>query len=178
MNRWHLLFCIILIMGGSWVWTSQLSTDRAASLRQSEPALYQNAPKFALTALDGTEFRFDNSQDQPLAKPIVLNFWATWCAPCQRELPELQAAEERYGDRVEIIGIDEGESASVVVPFVDERGLTFTILLDSDTAVGSRYNVLGMPTTFFIDREGIIRHIWTGEMNRITLAEGIARILK
>lgn len=178
MNRWHCLFIIIFIAGGGWLWASQVPADAIIQPRQSEPALYQNAPAFTLTALDGTAFSFNTGQDELLEKPIVLNFWATWCGPCQRELPALQAAVERYGDRVEIIGIDEGESATVVAPFVDQRGLTFTILLDSDTAVGTRYNVLGMPTTFFIDRQGVIRHIWTGEMNRITLAEGIARILK
>jgi peroxiredoxin len=55
-------------------------------------------------------------------------------------------------------------------------GVEFPILMDSDTAVAQRYNVRGMPTTFFVDADGIIRHIWAGEMNSVTLAEGIGKI--
>ena len=60
--------------------------------------------------------------------------------------------------------------------FVDELGLTFPIPMDADMEVANDYNVKGMPTTFFVDADGVIRHIWTGEMNSVTLAEGISKI--
>ena len=60
--------------------------------------------------------------------------------------------------------------------FVDKLGLTFTIPMDADSAVGSNYNVQGLPTTFFIDRNGVVKRLWMGEMNSVTLAENIAAI--
>lgn len=76
-----------------------------------------------------------------------------------------------------IVGVDQGETAEIVRKYVNELGLTFPTPLDADNAVAHRYNVKGMPTTFFIDADGVVRHFWMGEMNRITLAEGIAKIL-
>ena len=106
----------------------------------------------------------------------MLNFWATWCGPCKREMPALQGAAQRYHGDVLIVGVDQGEPASTVQEFVDELDLTFDIPLDTDGAVGSRYNVRGLPTTFFIDGDGVIQEIWSGEMNAITLAEKIESI--
>ena len=67
-------------------------------------------------------------------------------------------------------------SAATVQRYVDELGLTFPIPMDSDGAIGQRYNVRGMPTTYFIDGDGIIREVWSGEMNAVTLAEKITSI--
>ena len=140
--------------------------------RIPEPAIGYVAPDFALTTLEGEEF----SLREMRGTPVVLNFWATWCGPCRRELPALQAAAERYDGEVLIVGVDQGEAAATVQSFVDELGLTFPIPMDADMDVAQEYNVKGMPTTFFVDADGVIRHIWTGEMNSVTLAEGIAKI--
>jgi hypothetical protein len=91
-------------------------------------------------------------------------------------MPALQSAAERYAGQVVIGGVDQGEAAAVVQSYVDTLGVTFPIPLDGDSAVAQRYRVRGMPTTFFVDSGGVIRYIWTGEMNSITLAEGIAKI--
>ncbi len=107
---------------------------------------------------------------------MVLNFWATWCGPCQRELPALQQAAALYDGEVLIVGVDQGEEAAIVQAYVDKLGLTFPMALDHEMEVGNQFNVGGMPTTFFVDGDGVIRHIWTGEMNSVTLAEGIAKI--
>jgi peroxiredoxin len=93
-------------------------------------------------------------------------------------LPALQAAAERYDDRVLIIGVDQGEEAETVQKYVDQLGLTFPIPMDSEFAVSALYNVRGLPTTFFIDPDGVIRQVWLGEMNSITLAEGVAELLR
>ncbi len=173
MNRWHLLFVAILLLGSSWLWMNRVPVVAAVDVRTPQPAVDHPAPNFTLTTLTNETFTLQEAQ----GKPIVLNFWATWCGPCQRELPALQAAAERYGDRVLILGVDQGESVEVVQRYVDEKGLTFAIPLDSDFAVSGLYNVRGLPTTYFIDSQGIIRQIWLGEMNSITLAEGVAHLL-
>jgi thiol-disulfide isomerase/thioredoxin len=109
---------------------------------------------------------------------VVLNFWATWCGPCQRELPALQRAAEQFAGLVTFAAVDQAEPIQQVQSFVDKFGLTFTVPLDSTQAVGERYNVRGLPTTYFIDSAGVIRSIWMGEMNSILLAEQIANLLR
>ncbi|MCB0091244.1 MAG: redoxin domain-containing protein [Caldilineaceae bacterium] len=177
MNRWHIIFVLTLILGGGWVWFSRVPVDAQPSVRSAQPAVGYPAPSFALTTLGGEEFALSTNVAMRDSKPIVLNFWATWCGPCRNELPALQAAAAHYAGYVEIIGVDQMEDAATVQAFVDELGLTFPMPLDADGAVGQQYNVRGLPTTYFIDRRGVIQQIWTGEMNRITLAEGIEKIL-
>ena len=130
------------------------------------------APDFTLQALDGSTFRLSEQR----GKPVVLNFWATWCGPCQNELPAIQKAAEHFGDDVVFAGVDQGEKPEVVQSFVDKLGLTFTIPMDTDGTIGYNYGVQGLPTTFFIDRNGVVQSLWMGEMNSVTLAENIARI--
>ncbi len=174
MNRWHITFFAILILGSGWLWISRVPVDAQQMARIPQPAIGHPAPDFALTTLDG----------QPIAladlagKPVVLNFWATWCGPCRRELPSLQAAADRYGDDVLIVGVDQAENPQTVQRYVDELGLSFLIPMDTDSRVGQRYNVGGLPTTYFIDPGGTIRYVWMGEMNSVTLAEGIAKVLR
>jgi cytochrome c biogenesis protein CcmG, thiol:disulfide interchange protein DsbE len=172
MNRWHALFMVILVWGSSWLWISRAPIPVQPALAAQNPAVGLVAPDFTLETLDGTTFQLSELRGTPL----VLNFWATWCGPCIRELPALQTAAERYGNRVLIVGIDQGEPEHVVRPYVEEMGLTFPIPLDINMEVGQRYEVRGMPTTYFVDADGVIRHVWLGEMNSITLAEGIAKI--
>lgn len=171
-NRWVFVALLVLAFGGGWLWMNRAPAEVVAMRAGPAPAVGHPAPAFELTALDGTPFVLSELR----GTPIVLNFWATWCGPCQRELPELQHASERYDGSVLIVGVDQGEAADVVQGFVDELGLTFPIPMDSDFEVGELYNVRGLPTTFFIDRDGIIRDVWAGEMNSITLAEKIRLI--
>jgi thiol-disulfide isomerase/thioredoxin len=174
MNRWHLTAILILIFGSVWIWLSRVPVDAQVANRSAQPAIGYPAPAFTLTSLQEQPFAFEQGQ----GKAMVLNFWATWCNPCQRELPTLQAAAERYADVVKIVGIDQGEDRATVQEYVKARGLTFDILLDTDLTVGQKFNIKGMPTTFFVDSDGVIRYLWIGEMNSITLAEGIARITR
>jgi cytochrome c biogenesis protein CcmG/thiol:disulfide interchange protein DsbE len=172
MNRWIIVFLLTLTLGGAWLWLSQVPIDATVASREPQPAVGHPAPDFVLDTLDDQVFALSDTA----GTPVVLNFWATWCGPCQRELPALQGAAKRYDGDVLIVGVDQGEPATTVQQYVDELGLTFTIPMDSDGAVGSRYNVRGLPTTFFIDSNGVIQEIWSGEMNAITLAEKIQSI--
>ncbi len=174
MNRWHFVAFLLLLFGLPWIWLNRVPLAAQPDFTTPQPAVNHPAPDFTLTTLAGDSFTLS----QERGTPVVLNFWATWCGPCRREMPALQAATERYQGRVQIIGVDEGEPVADVARFVEEFGLTFPIPMDQEFAVGEAYAVQGMPTTFFIDRNGIIRHIWIGEMNSVILAEGIAKILR
>jgi thiol-disulfide isomerase/thioredoxin len=155
-RRWIAITLLLLAAGAVWIWYTQPPLD------------------FTLPTLQGEEFTLSAMR----GKPVVLNFWATWCEPCKRELPSLQRAAEHYGDQVIIVGVDQGESVAQVTGFVEQFGLTYTIPLDSEFAASGRYNIRGMPTTFFIDAGGTIRSVYVGEMTSMTLAENIAGLLR
>ncbi|MCL4834738.1 MAG: TlpA family protein disulfide reductase [Caldilineaceae bacterium] len=175
MNRWTIAFFSILIFGSGWLWYSRLPANAPPAVRTPQPAVDHPAPDFSLT-------RFDTGEPVKLSdlqgKPVILNFWATWCRPCRAEMPALQATYERYGDDLLVVGVDQGEETGVVGPFLEEFGITFPILLDGDTAVGRQYRILGLPTTFFIDSQGIIRRVHAGEINSAILAESIIEIAR
>jgi thiol-disulfide isomerase/thioredoxin len=109
-------------------------------------------------------------------RPVVLNFWATWCPPCRAELPELQAASQRYAGQLEIIGVNQAEPAAGVGGFAQDMGLTFPIPLDARGEVSRQYAVRSLPTTFFIDRAGIIRRIQSGPLTEATLAQALRTV--
>ena len=170
--KWGAVSIALLVVGVGWLWFSRVPLDAQPQSIGPQPAIGYLAPDFTLTTLEGESFTLA----QMKGTPMVLNFWATWCGPCRNELPDLQAAAERYDGEVLIAGVDQGEESSVVQAFVNDLGLTFPIPMDADMDVAETYNVKGMPTTFFVDSDGVIRHIWTGEMNSVTLAEGISKI--
>jgi peroxiredoxin len=172
MNRWTLFFVALLVAGPLWLWTSRLPVTANPQDLTPGPALGRPAPDFTLTTVAGETLQLSELRGQP----VVLNFWDTWCGPCQREMPALQAASQRFEGEVAFVAVDQGESLEVVEEYIDDLGVTFLVPLDSDMAVGDHYQVQGMPMTFFIDAEGIIRHMWMGEMNAIVLAEGVAKI--
>lgn len=139
------------------------------SVEAKEGAL---APDFLLEELNGGEIRLSDYRGQP----VVLNFWATWCRPCRTEMPQFVAAYDRYRNQgLVIIGLNMQEGKAVVKPFADDFGMEFPIAIDRDGEVGDRYRLLGLPTTFFIDREGVISSAFTGpfvEADRDTNVQG------
>jgi peroxiredoxin len=130
---------------------------------------------FTLLSIDGRDVSLSDFAGQP----IVVNFWATWCAPCQFEMPELQAAFEKYNaDGVVILALDQGESAEIVQEFFSERGLTFTALLDTRSVVAADFGAYSiLPSTYFIAPDGTVSGIWRGPLNTELLDQFIQEIL-
>ena len=110
------------------------------------------APGFELPDLEGNIRRLSDYKGQV----VVLNFWATWCGPCVREMPMFQEFQDRYPEMV-MLGVDEEESPETVRDFLQKMGLTYTILLDEKAELGRDLRVNYLPTTFFIDKQGDIR---------------------
>jgi cytochrome c biogenesis protein CcmG/thiol:disulfide interchange protein DsbE len=130
---------------------------------EQEPAvaLGRFAPDFALPDFGGQSI----SLSQWRGQIVLLNFWASWCQPCREEMPLLQATYEAYAqDGLMVLGVNMGERARRVVGFAEDLGLTFPTLVDEDTDVGTLYRVRGAPTTYFIDREGVIRQRYVGPL--------------
>ncbi len=130
------------------------------------PVIGQPAPDFALPDLEGNTVRLSDFR----GKTVFVNFWATWCPPCRAELPEMERLYRKYRDRgVVILGVDIREASLVVQAFVQEGGFSWTFLLDGTGMVASRYRVAGIPASFFVDAQGIIRATHTGAMNFQTM---------
>ena len=117
------------------------------------------APDFLLPTLDGKTVRLSDLR----GKGVVINFWATWCPPCRKEMPQLVAAYQRYrNDGLEVVAVNVGEPEDRVRQFAEEFGMRFTVALDKIGAVARTYSLLGLPTTFFVDRQGVIRIVHAG----------------
>jgi peroxiredoxin len=117
------------------------------------------APDFLLETLDGGEIRLSDLR----GKGVILNLWATWCGPCRKEMPQFVAAYDRYqAEGLEIIAVNVQEPASIIRPFVEDFGMDFPVALDRRGKVSDEYRIIGLPTTYFIDREGVVRDVFQG----------------
>ena len=127
------------------------------------------APDFAVQDWDGNEVHFSDYA----GKPIVLNFWAHWCGPCQMEMPEFNAAYERLGGEVTFLMVHEGAAVDDGKDKVTEGGYTFPVVFDVDSSAGNLYGITAFPTTFFIDKDGYLKAYYMGAMDADLLQQGI-----
>ena len=138
------------------------------------PSVGRAAPDFALQLLDGSRMTLSGLR----GKPVILNFWATWCPPCRTEMPDLQAVwQEHQSEGVVIVGVDLGEDPATVQSYVSRVGVTYPIALDIDQRVGETYGTGSLPTTYFIDRNGTVRDRYTGGMNKRVMVSKLGSIL-
>ncbi len=167
-----ILILLVLILGAGWIWLSRVPSDVAARA-ESIPLKGHPAPEFTLQTLDGDALSLSDLQ----GKAVVLNFWATWCPPCRAEMPELQAAYEEYSPGgLVVLGVNQGEDQAAVKAYLEELNLTFPVVLDTQFEASEIYQVNSLPTTFFIDRDGVIREIVVGQMNAALLKQQIRSI--
>lgn len=119
------------------------------------------APAFAAPTLDGDSVSVASLRGQV----VLLNVWATWCVPCRREMPLLDSLSREFADRgVRVVGvsIDASGAGELIASFVKQYQIGFTILHDGAGQIQSTYNMRGVPETFLIDRDGVLRHHWVG----------------
>jgi thiol-disulfide isomerase/thioredoxin len=139
------------------------------------PAIGKLAPDFTLTGLDGQEVSLGGLR----GRPVLLNFWASWCGPCRIEMPFLQQIyETRAGEGLVLLAVNLQEDRDTVQEFVINGDFTFPILLSPGSEVPLAYNIRGIPATFFIDTEGIIRDIKIGAFSGVGEIESkLAKIM-
>jgi thiol-disulfide isomerase/thioredoxin len=169
--QWNGLIAIILIAGVMWTVASRVTTAQATRDRARRAT-----PDFSLDTLDGGKFKLSDQ----MGKPVIVNFWATWCPPCRAELP---AFEEVYRNNrakgLIVVGVDVAESSDVVAKYVAETGLTFPIALDVGGEATELYRIQGMPTTFFVGRDGRIHDmVIGGPLTKAAIESKVAELMK
>jgi cytochrome c biogenesis protein CcmG/thiol:disulfide interchange protein DsbE len=177
-RQWTVLVVFFLVLGSGWTILSRVPHAGKVNEERAAPREGFSAPDFTLDLLDGSQVTLS----QLRGKVVVINFWASWCPPCKAEMPAIEKVYRAYSDfRVVVLGVNTTyqDNKSTAQAFVNEYRLTFPIPLDRDGSVSHRYALRGLPTTFFIDRKGIIRSIIVGgPMSEATIQTKIEELLK
>jgi peroxiredoxin len=153
--------------------TSQAIT-LTASATGPAPRLDQPAPPFDLRTLDGQTVDLSDYR----GKPVWISFWASWCPPCRAENPDIQEMYEKYSSQgLVILAPAIGEDSNTVSGYVKRTGLTFTVGVDETTQLAANYRIVGIPTHFFIDKDGVLRVWRIGSMSTKTMEKNIEKIM-
>ncbi|MDZ4671949.1 MAG: cytochrome c biogenesis protein CcdA [Phototrophicales bacterium] len=148
--------------------------DTASQLPTVGLAVGQTAPDFSATTATGEVIRLADLR----GKTVLLNFWFTTCAPCKVEMPAFQNAYETNADNdFVVVAVNREESAEAILAFGTELSLTFPLVLDTSGALQARYNIIGYPTTYLINPDGVIINFHTGPLSEARIAELLASIL-
>jgi peroxiredoxin len=117
------------------------------------------APDFSLHAMSGPNMRLKDQR----GRVVMVNFWATWCAPCQQEMPQLNRLYQKYrSSGFVLLGVNVDDDSSKAADLATKLGITFPVLLDADKTVSKLYDVSTMPSTMLIDRDGKVRYVHRG----------------
>ena len=137
------------------------------------PLVGQPAPRFELHDLAGERFALDNVR----GRPVLINFWATWCPPCVAEHSSLQRLARRFENRVEFVGVIYQDEESLIRDFLSQRGAWGRTLDDPGSLTAIRYGVFGAPETFIIDADGVIVHKITGQLDEANVSRLLGDLL-
>jgi cytochrome c biogenesis protein CcmG/thiol:disulfide interchange protein DsbE len=140
-----------------------------------EAEIGKPAPNFTLSRVDAPgKLQLASLR----GKVVVLNFWASWCYPCNQEAPTLQAAAKRFGKRVVVLGVDVNDPTSDARKFARKFKLTYPLVHDNHNVTSPKYGLTGLPETFFIDRSGkLVGHV-AAAIDAADLRNGVEQALK
>ncbi len=147
------------------------SASALGPLDNRPPEVGKAAPQFALRSPDGEVVQLSDFKGQV----VWINFWATWCGPCRRELPDIeQLAVEFEDDGLVVLALNQGESGKTATDFWEELGLDLPVLLDSDGKVSDQYRLIGLPNNYFIDKDGVLQAFQHGFLTEGQMREKLA----
>ena len=177
---------IVVAAAGAWVFLGSGDTESSGDdgdsrsgetlgvIDEHRPEVGGKAPNFVLS--DGRDEDKVIRLSDFRGKPVILNWYATWCGPCRAEIPDFRDAYDSLDGKLVIIGVNLQESPEKATGLLDEFGAGYPVVLDADGAVFEHYRGLGMPTTYFIDADGIIVEGVTGQVTEEALVEFLANL--
>lgn len=170
-----ILYSLVLIAGAAWI---LLSADTSTTSEISAPQIGFLAPEFTLHAIDEENYTLSEFR----GKAVLVNLWATWCPPCRAEMPAIEKVYQEYKEQgfiVLAINATNQDDPSAIPAFLTQYNITFPILLDESGSVSLLYQLQSLPSSFFINREGIIQEIIIGgPMSEALLRTRVEKILK
>ena len=178
-NRYTALFAAVFALsmitgcGGSESADKGTTASAQPSAEQSKGSGLRGeaAPTFKLKDLAGTDVAVEAK-----GKPYIINFWATWCPPCQAEIPDLAAFHAAHKDTVDFYAVNLQEDAQPVQKFMAERKVELPVVLDTQGAAANLYGVRAIPTTVVVDRDGKIAYRKTGGVTKEELEDVISKL--
>lgn len=147
---------------------------RAAGTTGSVPVAPRPAPTFALPLLDGTPFDLAATR----GKPVVINFWASWCIPCEEEARVLEQGSRMYRDRAIFVGVNVQDTEPLARDFLRRFGVTYPNGRDATGAISVEYGMSGVPETYFVDRDGRLARKWQGAIDDARLRAYLDELLR
>ncbi|KAF0825893.1 thiol-disulfide oxidoreductase ResA [Cytobacillus firmus] len=161
---------ILLVLGAAVAYTlyANFTKDKIQKV-----AVGEKAPDFVLTDMDGNKHRLSDYEGQG----VFLNFWGTWCKPCEKEMPYMNNQYKQFKDEgVQVLAVNVGETDLAVNNFSERYDLAFPIVIDKDSQVQSAYGINPLPATFLIDKDGKVVKYITGEMTEETIKNYMEQI--
>jgi len=160
-----------VVTGSILVFVAALIAVSLATGSTAPPKTYPAAAPFSLTALGGSGAKVSLSQYK--GKPVIINFWASWCSPCQKETPLLASWYKQQHGKVALLGLDENDSSTSALAFAKAKGITYPVGFDPTTIAAGAYGVDALPQTFFLNAQHrIVDHI-AGAVTTAELAAGL-----
>ncbi len=178
-RHWFIFSLIVLTLGVVWTFASRspVNADNSGATLSS-PREGFTAPDFTLDLLGGGQVTLSALR----GKVVLVNLWASWCPPCRAEMPAIEKVYRSFKSQgLEVLAINatNQDSVSAAAAFIQELGLTFPIPLDRNGEVSARYILRGLPSSYFIDRKGIIRSVVVGgPMSEALIQSKVEELLK
>ena len=155
---------------------TETSTETTQPTTEAAQPGSQAAPDFTMYTLDGEAVKLSDFR----GKPVILNFWASWCGPCKMEMPDLEEAYLEYGDEIDFLIVDLTDGTSETVKsassYIESQGYTFPVYYDTAMGGAFAYGVNAIPVTYFIDADGNLVAYYQGAMTAEILQQGISMI--